>query len=70
MTGYLLAGTFAILLLGGAVAYLFGSVTLRDARTGFLGADWHRRAYHRAYGWFALCAVCWLAVAGLWLAVR
>ena len=70
MTGYLLAGVFSVLMLGGAGAYVFGSVTLREARTGYLGADWHRRQFRRAYGWFTLCAVCWLALAGIWLAVR
>jgi hypothetical protein len=65
-----LAGAFTVLWFGGALAYAAGAVTFIEARRGYLGGDWHRRAFRRAYGWFALCAAFWLAVVLLWLAVR
>lgn len=69
-TAYLLAIAFGVFLFAGVGSYAAGAVTWKSAHTGYLGDDWHRRERRRAYRWFAVCAVCWLSVVGLWLAVR
>lgn len=64
------AGVAAALLFGGGACYLFGTVRLQEARTGALRTEAHRQAFRSAYGWFALCAACWLALGLFWLAGR
>lgn len=70
LSSVLFASAITALLVASIGAYALGAVTLKSARTGYLGGDWHRREYRRAYGWFALCGGCWLGVGLLWLAIR